>query len=113
MVYYMLQDYHGQCQIGQSPVISYAIKYFDPHTNASCGLDIIAASSCIDQICKNVFDLDTLCSNSTSVLVTVSAMNALGDEQESEPITVVLRELSCVIVCDCYIFLVYYSIYRS
>ena len=88
----VLQEFRGQCQRGQSPVISYAIKYFDLHANASCGLDIIDASSCIDQICNNVFDLDTLCSNSTSVLVTVSAMNALGDGQESEPITAVLRE---------------------
>ena len=108
----MLQDSHNQCQIGRIPVISYTIKYFDPQSNTSCGLDTFAASSCTDQICNNVFDLGTLCSNSTSVLVTVLATDVHGNRQESEPITVVLRELSCVIVCDCHFFLVYYSIYR-
>ena len=57
--------------------------YFDPQTNASCGLGTIAASSCIDQICNDVFDLNALCSNSTRVSVTVLATNAQGDVKES------------------------------
>ena len=88
----MLQDSLSYCQIGQSPVISYTIKYFDPKTNASCGSDTIAASSCIDQICDNVYELDTLCSNSTSASVTIVATDEHGHGQESESITVVLRE---------------------
>ena len=87
-----LQDSYSQCQIGQSPVITYTIMYFDPQTNVSCGLDTVAASSCNDQICHHVFDLNALCSNSPSISVTVLATNAQGDVTESEPITTLLRK---------------------
>ena len=94
LVYYgdITQDSHSQCQIGRSQVISYTIKYFDPQINASCGLDTIAASSCTDRICNRVFNLDTPCSNSTSVLVTVLATGVHGDVQESEYFLVELRK---------------------
>ena len=87
-----MQGSQNQCQTGRSPIISYTIKYLDPQTNVSCGLDTIMASSssCTIQICNNIFDLDTLCSNSTRVLVTVLGTGAHGDVQESEPFILLL-----------------------
>ena len=87
-----MQESHSQCQIGRSPAVSYSIKYFDPHSNLSCGLDTIADSACTNQICNSVFDLDTLCSNSTHVSVTVLGTDVLGNEQESEIFLVALRK---------------------
>ena len=92
-VWCQMQDSHGQCQTGQSSVFSYTIKYFDNGTNISCGLDTITASSCTNQICNNVYDLDVLCSNSTHVTVIVLGTDVHGNEQESEPFFVVLRKL--------------------
>ena len=87
-----MQESHSQCPIGRSPVVSYTIKYFDPHNNLSCGLDTIANSACTNQICNSVFDLDTLCSNSTHVSVTVLGTDERGNEQESEIFLVALRK---------------------
>ena len=91
-VVHTLQGSHRQCLIDQNPVISYTIKYFDPQTNISCGLNTVPASSCTDQICNSIWDLGAICLNSTSILVTVLATGAYGDVQESEPFMVVLRK---------------------
>ena len=87
-----IQNSHSQCQIGHSPVFSYTIKYFDNGTNISCGLDTITASSCTDQICNSVYDLNALCSKSTNVTVIVLGTDVHGNEQESEPFLVILRK---------------------
>ena len=55
-------------------------------------MDTIADSACTNQICSSVFDLDTLCSNSTYVSVTVLGTDVLGNEQQSEIFLVALRK---------------------
>ena len=92
-VVHTLQGSHGHCLIDQNPVISYTVKYFDPQADVSCGLDTVAASSCTDQICNSVFDLGALCSNSTSVLITLLASDRHGDGQESGSTTAVLSKI--------------------
>ena len=103
-VVHILQGSHRQCLIDQNTVISYTIKYFDPQTNITCGLNTIPASSCTDQICNSIWDLGAICLNSTSILVTLLATSEYGDVRESEPFMVVLRKYKINVIAMCVIY---------
>ena len=69
---------------------SYTVTYFDSLSGIRCGSENISASLCIDRRCSKTFYLSLLCSNSTSISVSVYATSILGDGRESDPVTAVV-----------------------
>jgi hypothetical protein len=65
---------------------SYTIKYFDSATGAICGLHSINATSCISEVCSNEFEISSsLCTPSSDINVTVSAVTILGEGPQTNP----------------------------
>ena len=67
---------------------NYTILYFDSISGKACSLATISASACIGGQCNHKFHIssDSMCSNITSIVITVFATSILGTGPSSEPV---------------------------
>ena len=66
---------------------SYTINYSDSSTGEVCNSNEINSTSCVGGVCSDEFDVSSsLCTPSSDINVTVSAMTNLGEGPGTNPI---------------------------
>lgn len=66
---------------------SYIIRYLDSATGAICGSRFINTTSCMGGVCSNEFEISSsLCTPSSDINVTVSAVTSLGEGPQTKPV---------------------------
>ena len=72
-------------------MVSHTITYSDATNGNICGTAIIPSRLCEEGVCSHIFEVTSLCINSTSINVSVSATNILGDGPQTDPVTVMIE----------------------
>ena len=65
---------------------NYTITYTDSTSQRTCSSVTISASACISGQCNHTFGIPSLCSDITSIAISVFATSILGNGPSSEPV---------------------------
>ena len=67
--------------------ILYTVKYLDSATGTTCGSHSVSATSCMGGVCSDEFEISSsLCTPSSDINVTVSAVTNLGEGPQTNSI---------------------------